>query len=281
MDTPPFRRAVSDLFVPAMGTELVAPLLGLLVEFLRPRSVLEIGMGYTTPFIAAALADTAERVRLTSTALAVKTGTRQRDGRELDEVWLNEEPALAAPEAYLVPYRPRLVAVDNLSNPQSSAGRVQNLLADLGLAEFVQVVNGDLRDGPARLPESFTPIDLAWVDAWECLHYFDHFWQVTNPNGGVIVMHYLMTYPEGEAIIKYIKRFQRRHPDSIEVLNLLEAHKLAQNSVTVLRRTDGIEKRQYAGRNAVVDLRAQESPARAHLTEWERGLEADRQFDGR
>jgi predicted O-methyltransferase YrrM len=262
---PSFRHAARDLFVPSMGTEVVAPMLAMLVEFLRPRSVLEIGMGYSTVYLAAALADVADRTEQVSAGLAAKTAAWEQNGRRLDDGWLMAEPALAAPAAYLEPYQPRLVAIDNLSNEQSSAPRVKALLAELGLDRRVEVINGDLRDGPGRLPAGFTPIDLAWVDAWECLHYFDHFWEATNPDGGIIVMHYLMTYPEGESIIRYIKRFQRRHPDAIEVLNLLEPHKLAQNSVTVLRRIDGTVSRQYAGRGAAVDFTTQQETARAHL----------------
>ena len=51
-----FRRAVSRLRVSVAGTEAVAPLLAALIELRRPRRVLEVGMGYTTPFLAEALA---------------------------------------------------------------------------------------------------------------------------------------------------------------------------------------------------------------------------------
>lgn len=54
---PRFYRAVEPLYFSGMGTEHVAPLLYTLARMTRPRSVLEVGLGYTTPFLAQALQD--------------------------------------------------------------------------------------------------------------------------------------------------------------------------------------------------------------------------------
>ena len=48
-------------FRPGMGTEVVAPFLRSMVQLLRPNRVLEIGSGYTTPFLLEALVNN-ERV---------------------------------------------------------------------------------------------------------------------------------------------------------------------------------------------------------------------------
>ncbi|ONI91072.1 hypothetical protein ALI22I_09830 [Saccharothrix sp. ALI-22-I] len=234
IDSPEFRAAVEGLRVPEMGTEAVAPLLADLVRFTRPQRVLEVGMGYTTPFLAAALADVERRAEAESAALAAKT---RAHGAQLDQDWLHRDPALLNPGFYREPYRTTLVAVDNLSIPDSSAGRVRDTLADLGLADRVTVVNADLHECRDLLPAEVLPIDLAWVDAWECLYFFDEFWDLVNPDGGLVVMHYLMTYPEGEAILDYIAKVQQARPGEFEFMNLLEPHKLVQNSLTVLRRT--------------------------------------------
>jgi predicted O-methyltransferase YrrM len=241
-----FRTAVEKLRVPGMGTEVVAPLLATLVQLHRPRTVLEVGMGYTTPFLAGALRDVEAQVAAETTALAAKTRPYLDDGTELDDSWLYAEPALATPSCYLEPYQPRFVAVDNLSIADSSAGRVLEVLGELDLEQRVTVVNADLKECLELLPEGFTPIDFAWVDAWECLYFFDNFWDLINPDGGLVAMHYLMTYPEGEAILRYIAKFQQAHPGELEMVNLLESHKLMQNSVTILRRTGGAAKRRYA-----------------------------------
>lgn len=256
-----FRAAVEELRVPAMGTEAVAPLLHGLLRLVRPRRVLEVGMGYTTPFLAAALsenvADTEEQAR----ALAEKTRRHLDGGAPLDDAWLYGEPALLAPGYYRTGYRPRLVAVDDLSIPESSSPRVSAALRALGLDDLVTVVNADLRDCVRHFPEDFAPIDFAWVDAWECLYFFDNFWDLIDPDGGLVVMHYLMTYPEGEAFLRYLSAQQESRPGEFEVVNLLEPHKLSQNSLTILRRTSGVVRRKYAEPGARMDygatLRAQ------------------------
>lgn len=203
-------------------------------------------MGYTTPFLAAALTEVAHQVRAESAALAAKTVQHLNTGRELDTEWLYADPALRAPGFYIESYDPQFVAVDDLSIPTSSAGQVLEVLESLGLADRVQVINANIRQCRPLLPEDFTPIDLAWIDAWECLYFFDHFWDLINPDGGLLIMHYLMTYPEGEAILDYITKIQRTKPGEMELVNLLEPHKMLQNSLTVIRRTSAGKARSYA-----------------------------------
>ncbi|RCG27389.1 hypothetical protein DQ384_26605 [Sphaerisporangium album] len=241
-----FRRAVESLCVPVMGTEAVGPLLAALLKLVRPQRVLEVGMGYTTPFLAGALGEIADEVRAESPALAAKTRPYLDGGVPLDETWMDSPPALLAPGFYGAPYLPRLVAVDDLSIPESSSSKVWDVLRELELDHLVTVVNADLRACAEHLPEDFLPIDFAWIDAWECLYFFDNFWDLINPDGGLVVMHYLMTYPEGEAFLRYLATLQRERPGEFEVVNLLEPHKLTQNSVTILRRTAGVLPRRYA-----------------------------------
>ncbi|MFD8363456.1 hypothetical protein ACFW9V_22670 [Streptomyces hygroscopicus] len=241
-----FHSEVEELRVPGMGTENVGPFLSALIQLIRPKRVLEVGMGYTTPFLAGSLARAQEMADEERTSLARKTARFLAKGENLGEDWLLEHPALAAPAAYLEPYRPRLAAIDDLSIPESSAGRVQDVLRRLGVDSWVTIVNSDIRDAADRLPADFFTIDFAWVDAWECLFFFDHFWDCINPDGGIVAMHYLMTYPEGEALLEYLHDFQLAHPGEMEIMNLLESRKLMQNSVTILRKTSKPEHRHYA-----------------------------------
>jgi predicted O-methyltransferase YrrM len=241
-----FEAAVARLRVPGMGTEAVGPFLAGLVRMTRPRRVLEVGMGYTTPFLAAALAEARQAATQEALLLAAKTRPYLADGTPLDDDWLRAEPALATPGSYLEPYRPVFVAVDDRSIPESSAPLVEEVLDGLGLGGQVTVVDAALREVDAALPEGFDPIDLAWVDAWDCLYFLDHFLDRINPAGGVVVLHYLLGYPEGEAILRYLAGLQRARPGELEVLNLQEAHKLRQNSITMIRRTSAAAPR-HAG----------------------------------
>lgn len=248
-----FRAAVETLRVPAMGTDAVAPLLHALLKLVRPQRVLEVGMGYTTPFLASALSEIAEETQVQAQALAAKTRPYLDGGTPLDDEWMYGAPALLAPEFYNSAYRPRLVAVDDLSIPESSSPRVWEVLRGLGLADLVTVVNADLRECDRHFPPDFTPIHLAWVDAWECLYFFDNFWDLIDPDGGLVVMHYLMTSPEGEAFLRYLSAQREMRPGEFEVVNLLEPHKLSQNSLTILRRTSGVVPRSYAKPGARMD----------------------------
>ena len=54
-----FLETTQSLLVPGMGTEQAGLLLYSLIRMTRPRNVLEVGMGYTTPFLAMALHDNA------------------------------------------------------------------------------------------------------------------------------------------------------------------------------------------------------------------------------
>lgn len=228
-----------------MGTEVVAPLLSYLIHMVRPTRVLEVGMGYTTPFLAKALAEIERKIEAETAALVDKTEPYLRDGRELDEEWIDAAPALLVPGFYNGRRKIQFIAIDDLSDEYSSAGRVTEVLGELGLASHVTVVNGQLRDCRKALPDGFAPIDFAWVDAWECLYFFENFWDLINPDGGLVVMHYLMTYPEGEAILEYIADSQRLRAGEFEVLSLLESQKLRQNSLTVIRKTVGVKSKQY------------------------------------
>ena len=56
---PPFSKPApleyEELYRPGMGTENVGPLLRSLVQMVRPSRTLEIGAGYTTPFLLEAI----------------------------------------------------------------------------------------------------------------------------------------------------------------------------------------------------------------------------------
>jgi hypothetical protein len=95
-------------------------LIASMVQFSRPRSVLEIGMGYTTPFIAGRSGrrppGTSPRK---SVALAAKTRPYIDGDNALDDAWTEAEPALLTPSFYTTAYRPVFVAVDDLSLPDS------------------------------------------------------------------------------------------------------------------------------------------------------------------
>jgi predicted O-methyltransferase YrrM len=217
-----FQAKVGPLFMPEMGTESTAPLLYWLVRFLRPSRVLEVGMGYTTPFLAQALRDnqtavTAERVLL-------------------GEAASDRPQPLARPDYYERPYRPALICIDRMTDADSSAPRAFGVLSELGLADLVTVVEDDLRGASTTVRERFGLLDLAWIDTWDTLAFLREYWQLVDPAGGVLAVHYLMTYPEGRAVQAYINSLRGPEGGRLEVTNLCEPHKTYQNSTTIIRR---------------------------------------------
>ncbi|UWS69855.1 LLM class flavin-dependent oxidoreductase [Streptomyces noursei] len=148
-----FRAAVEQLKVPGMGTEQVGPFLYQLLQLFRPRHVLEVGMGYTTPFIAAALASAEAQSKTEILGLVAKT-KRHLHGDDLSDDWLIDEPALLAPGEYLEPHLPCMVAVDDLSIGQSSASRAHEVLRELGLDRYVEVVNASLHEAESQIVQS-------------------------------------------------------------------------------------------------------------------------------
>ena len=220
-----FTTEVGRLFVPRMGTERVAPLLYELVRMVRPRTVLEIGSGYTTPFLARAL----EQVRADSER------ERERLVAAHSAAAPEDELVLLRREYYERSYEPHLVVVDDFSIEDSSASSVRVVLDSLHFSIDVTHINASAKDAKERLPSHAVPFDLVWVDAWECMYVFENYWPLIAVNG-VLAMHYLVGYPEGEAVIEYIKATQQLHPDRMECLSLVEPHKAAQHSITLVRR---------------------------------------------
>src|SRR5688572_25801353 len=88
--------AAQDLLVPAMGTEALGPWLYWFVRFTRPSTVLEAGAGYTTPFLAAALARNVHDVHDEQLLLNAKTKQYIADVVQLKQV---PEPQNLKPRA--------------------------------------------------------------------------------------------------------------------------------------------------------------------------------------
>src|SRR5439155_9930248 len=105
-----------------MGTERVADLLYALVRFTRPRRLLEIGAGYTTPFILQALADNVCDHRKEVAQLELKRlGQQSKNADMLLE------------DHYLTTYDPHLVSIDDLSHRRETASDVPAVAEKLGI----------------------------------------------------------------------------------------------------------------------------------------------------
>jgi predicted O-methyltransferase YrrM len=235
-----FGAAVAPLLVPEMGTECVAQLLYWLVRLTRPRAVVEVGMGYTTPFLAQALADNVAAVdaerRTLEAAMAKPQTSSPTSGRVPSGI---AELPLAYANYYHATYEPKLICIDRMTDATSSAPKAHAILEDLNLARFCTVIEADLRDARASVQNDVEAIDFCWVDTWDTLAFIKEFWKLVNPAGGVMLLHWLMTYPQGRAVIRYVESLRAVEGGKLEIVNLVEPHKVAQNSITMVRRTSG------------------------------------------
>jgi predicted O-methyltransferase YrrM len=227
LDSEFFKRVVS--LHGGMGTEKMAPLLYSLICFNRPRSLLEIGAGYTTPFMAQALLDTVRDWRHEKQLSGIANFVEDHYARE---------------------YSPRMLCIDNDTHPGSTSSKVQPILSEMGLDGFIEFVDADFRDYWQRIDKSRLPFDFVWFDCGEMPEYhffFRQYWQFLNPNGGLLLMHSTLTNLHINTFIKSVKLLQATTDfANLELLSMLEPNKKRQNSVTLFRKTSGHQETIYS-----------------------------------
>ena len=269
---PSFLEAVKLLLTPWTGTELMAPLLYTLARFTRARTVLEGGSGYTTPFLAKALADNAHALEKERRAMREKTARYVADLDAMQDApvpvdpgtnvavgltalynptspvakrrleWLGESPGFARPARLEQSYTPRLICVDNLSSPRTSASKAQSIIESLGFSDFVTFHHGDFWSYDLdKIPAEHLPIDLMWIDLHTRLKDAQSLvdgshWNHLNPNGGLLVIHDLLTTRGGQMLHEFFKSTQRKRSD-FEIVGLLEPDRMMQGDFVLIRRT--------------------------------------------
>ena len=236
-----FYQAVEPLYFAGMGTEHAAPLLYSLIRMTRPRRLLEVGLGYTTPFIVQGLQDNVEEFGADRDIL----GAAGVD----DERRLTLKPAY-----YESDYTPKLHGIDDFSLDGSSAPAVLEAIKTLGLGWLVQVDEADFRGHSQRMDQDVFPLDFVWFDCGGLDQYIDfieEYWGLINPGHGLLVLHF--TYwnlkrlggdgvKDVQVICGPIANEMKRQQmaaggnANFEVLSLLEPHKRRQGSVTLIRK---------------------------------------------
>ena len=143
-----------DWHVPGYGTEKVGPFLSSLVGLARPQRILEVGMGYTTPFLLNSLKDNTEALLW--------------DGN-CDKEYLTK------------PYKPKFVVVDNLSMEDDQAKKRLDILESEPLVEFI---HGNITDGEViSQVDIHGPYDFVWFDCggWEEYKFFaENYWNMVK-----------------------------------------------------------------------------------------------------
>jgi predicted O-methyltransferase YrrM len=234
-----FLSETASLYSPLSGTEHLAPLLYSLVRSVRPKSVVEFGMGYTTPYIIKALSDNQQDFDRERPQLIAKTQQAYQSDNtaESQRDWFLSQPTGADPRFYEQDYQPMLYAFDDFSEEYSSAPKVMEALTALGLEGFISLSKSSAINHSSLIARPHIPIDLAWNDALDYQEFFDEYWPLLNPNGGLMIFHNTVNgCPKCAMFVKELKLKQMSKFSDFELLSFFEPYKLHQNGYTIIRK---------------------------------------------
>ncbi len=191
-------------------TENMAFVLYSFVKFNRPQSILEVGAGYSTLFIAQAIKDVQ------------------------DEIWYDRIHKKAIlknkTKFYGKKYNPSYDVIDSDTHILS---QIRNVFNQLGCFDNLNVKLHH------TMYESFShskKYDLLWVDAGlhnKLVNYIDGMLSCLTSNG-MLLIHSTCTNKEGRNFLQFLNsdsRFQ-----DYEIVNMVEPHKVTQNSFTLIKK---------------------------------------------
>jgi len=188
---------------PGMGTENIGPFLRSMVMMLRPRRILEIGAGYTTPFLLEGIIN---------------------NQRIFDDGNLNESYF----EKYT--YDAKLIVIDNQSQGDLKKIAGMNEIME---SEYTDFVEGNFEDRGERLFKKYGHFDFVWFDCGsqnEYTNFFKEYWQYCS---NYIFFHF--TYLNGIPNIKH-KVIQDNLRKNSFMFDIIEPHKKRQGSITMVKK---------------------------------------------
>ena len=186
-----------------MGTENVGPLLRTLVQMIRPQRILEVGAGYTTPFLL--------------------------DGLKANEEIFDEgnlDPSYK--KWYELNNNPRLVVIDTDPLPQLDS-------------KYIEHIQGKFQGRSQELFEKYGEFDMIWFDCGAPQEYHDFLTEYWDICSHYMIFHY--TFFQGQPttaidiISSSIDGWTRLMGESnVQRIDILEPHKVEQGSITMLKK---------------------------------------------
>ena len=186
-----------------MGTENVGSFLRAMILMLRPQKILEIGAGYTTPFLLEGMVN----------------NYRIYDDGNLNEVYFKNYR-----------YEPKLVIIDNMSLGELSKKPGMSNIINSRHTDFIE---GNFQGRARELKTKYTAFDFVWFDCGgeaEYKNFIDEYWGLCTSH---IFFHY--TYSDGSpnnlhaVITNSIK-------DESLIFDVVEPHKRKQGSITIVKK---------------------------------------------
>ena len=190
-------------FTPGLGTENVAPFLRSMVQMLRPNRVLEIGAGYTTPFLLEALVNN-ERVF--------------NDGN-LSQDYLNNYQ-----------YDPKLIVIDDMSLGDLAKKPGMNTIIK---SKYIEFIEGRFQGKAESLFKKYGSFEFVWFDCGGAMEYeafFSEYWSICS---AYVIFHFTYTNGEPNHLLKAALKSIEGDPIRIDII---EPHKSSQGSITILKK---------------------------------------------
>jgi len=215
-----------------MGVENLGPLLYSFVRFTKKRRIVEIGAGYTTPWILQALADNDAEMR------RIQALKDQGKARLLDYPWVNDKEVDKCGEEPAV-----LKCIDNCQHQKETATGAVGVAQQLGLGPYLEFVEGDAFELMA--PSCLEPnsIDILWCDfgvGSRMKDFVSGAWKALRP-GGFLLSHSTLTNQRTRDWLEAVRTRQSQAMTGLPLgeyveVSLLEPHKHYQNSLSVLQK---------------------------------------------
>jgi tetratricopeptide (TPR) repeat protein len=206
-DNLPFRQPspveYPALYRAGMGTENVGGFLRAMAQMLRPKNILEIGAGYTTPFLLEALINN-ERV--------------YDDG--------NLEPSYF--KDYV--YDSKLVVIDNMSLGELSKKPGMDQIIS---SKYIEFVEGNFEGKADILGEKYGDFDFVWFDCGGSTEYkifMDEYWDICSD---YIFFHFTYSNGSPNELRDIILNNVTGNPS---IFDIVEPHKRRQGSITMVRK---------------------------------------------
>ena len=192
-----------EFYRKGMGTENIGSFLRAIVQMLRPNRILEIGAGYTTPFLLEALINN-ERVF--------------NDGN-LEEAYFKNYD-----------YAPKLVVIDDMSlDDLKKKPGMNNLIT----SKYINFIEGKFEDKADLLLNKYGNFDFVWFDCGGSAEYeafMDQYWHICS---GYVLFHF--TYSNGKPNSNHNVLLDKITGNP-SIFDIVEPHKNRQGSITMVNK---------------------------------------------
>jgi predicted O-methyltransferase YrrM len=242
-DESEFVRTVSPLYSPGYGTEQMSKVIYSVIKFTRPSIVLEIGMGYTTPFILKALRENDNEVQGELDTIKMLKGLCKFIPIKMKHPTYSESMPF-----YSKKHTPRLIVIDDMSLNGVNFVQGMDTLKRAGLHPYLHFVPGSYVNASSKLNlQERKTVDTIWFDAKtqdsDLSSFLREYWPILKRNGGVLLVHFTAGYNINERVwwrLDVRKMIQRlglqTHDEELEQIQLIEPHKYRQGAVTMVKR---------------------------------------------